>query len=171
MFLRPGEVVQFLKKYLLPGMAGADFGCGSGFFTSLLAETVGLMGKIYAIDVQEDALKETQEFLKNLQIKNVKFLHQDLEVSSGLDSNFLDFVFISQVIYQAESPKKIINEAKRILKDKGYLFILEPQPESFLFKGQKIADMETTLAMVVEEGFNLVEKKNFNDFYLLAFTK
>lgn len=173
MFLKPGEIVQFLKtkKYLLSGMVGADFGCGSGFFTSLLADAVGPAGKIYAIDVQEDVLKEAQEFLKNLQIKNVKFIHQDLEVSSGLDSNFLDFVFISQVLYQAEHPQKIISEAKRILKDNGHFFILEPQPESLLFKGQKIADAETTLAMAEEEGFKFIEKKIFNDFYLLVLIK
>ncbi|GIW65372.1 MAG: hypothetical protein KatS3mg093_351 [Candidatus Parcubacteria bacterium] len=173
MFLRPGEIIEYLKtkKYLLVGMNGADFGCGSGFFTSLLADAVSPTGKIYAIDIQEEVLKEAQEFLKNLQIKNVKFLLQDLEISSGLESNFLDFVFISQVLYQSEAPEKIIREAKRILKDNGHIFILEPQPESYLFKGQRINTIETTTAMVEQENLKFVEKKTFNDFYLLIFSK
>jgi ubiquinone/menaquinone biosynthesis C-methylase UbiE len=173
MFLRPGEIIQYLRerKYILPGMRGADFGCGSGYFTSLLAEGVGPTGKVYAIDVQEEVLKEAQEFLKNLQIKNVKFLHQDLEVSSGLDNNFLDFVFISQVLYQSEAPEKIINEAKRILKDNGYVFILEAQPGSYLFKGQKINTIETISALAEKANLKFVDKKIFNDFYLVVFSK
>ncbi|MCS7200921.1 MAG: class I SAM-dependent methyltransferase [Patescibacteria group bacterium] len=173
MFLKPGEVIQYLKsrKYLLTGMNGADFGCGSGFFTSLLADAVAPTGKVYAIDVQEDVLKEAQELLKNLQIKNVKFLLQDLEISSGLENEFLDFVFISQVLYQSDAPEKIVREARRILKKDGHLFVIEPQPESYLFRGQQIADAETTTNLIKNENFQLVEEKNFNDFYLLVFIK
>jgi ubiquinone/menaquinone biosynthesis C-methylase UbiE len=134
MFLRPGEIVQHLrdKKYVLQGMKGADFGCGTGYFTALLAEEVGAEGRIYAIDVDEEAIKEAQEFISQFGLRNVKFLHQDLEINSGLENNSLDFVFISQVLYQSDEPQKIISEAKRVLKEKGYLIVLEPQKRKSL---------------------------------------
>jgi ubiquinone/menaquinone biosynthesis C-methylase UbiE len=114
MFLRPGEIVQHLrdKKYILPGMKGADFGCGTGYFTALLAQEVSYSGKIYAIDVDEEALKSAQEFINQFGLRNVKFLHQDLEINSGLENNFIDFVFISQVLYQSDEPQKLFLNPK-----------------------------------------------------------
>lgn len=173
MFLRPTEVIQFLreKKYILPEMKGADFGCGSGYFTSLLAKEVGINGLIYAIDVQEDALKEAQEFLKNLQIKNVKFLKQDLEISSGLVENSLDFVFISQVLYQSDQPDKIIKNAYLSLKKGGYLIILEPKESALLFQGQRVYNKDVILEHLIKENFDLVSFKEFGDYYLLVAVK
>ncbi len=169
MFLRPTIIIQELrdKKYILPGMVGADFGCGGGYFTSLLANEVGPEGKIFAIDIQEDALKEAQEFLKNLGIKNVKFLKEDLEVSSGLEKESLDFVFISQVLYQSENPEKIIQEARNVLKKNGYLIIIEPQENSPLFSGQKVHSLEDVINILENQNIKIIEIKKISDFYLL----
>jgi ubiquinone/menaquinone biosynthesis C-methylase UbiE len=173
MFLRPGEIVQSLreKKYVLKGMKGADFGCGGGYFTSLLAKEVGPEGMIYAIDIQEDAIKEAQEFLKNLGIFNVKFLIQDLEINSGLENDSLDFVFISQVLYQSENPEKIVKEAYRVLKKDGYLIIIEPQEENFLFQGQNVYRPEKVTLILENIGFTLKEINQNNNYYLIIAQK
>ncbi len=173
MFLRPTDIIQELrmKKYLLPGMTGADFGCGGGYFTSLLANEVGPEGKIYALDVQEEVLKEAQEFLKNLNLKNVKFLRQDLEVSSGLEANSLDFVFVSQVLYQSEKPEKIIAEAQKVLKNNGYLILIEPQEKNPLFFGQKIYSLEELTNFIENQGLKIVEIKTIGEYYLFIAQK
>jgi ubiquinone/menaquinone biosynthesis C-methylase UbiE len=168
MFLRPGEIVQHLrdKKYVLQGMKGADFGCGSGYFTALLAQEVGHSGKIYAIDIDEEALKSTQELIDQFGLRNVKFLHQDLEINSGLENNSLDFVFISQVLYQSDEPQKIISEAKRVLKDKGYLIVLEPQKENPLFTGQRVHNFQDIVNLMEKEGFKIIEIEQSSNYYL-----
>ena len=173
MFLRPGEVIQELKdkKYVVPGMKGADFGCGGGYFTALLAQIVGSEGIIYAIDIQEDVLKEAQEFLKNLNLRNVKFLKQDLEINCGLPTNSVDFVFISQVLYQSENPDKIIQEAKRVLKNGGYLILLEPKEENYLFSGQKIHSLDDLENFLEKQGFNIIEMKEIKEYYLIVSKK
>ncbi len=173
MFLRPGEIIRKLreKKYILSGMVGADFGCGSGYFTALLAKEVAPEGKIYAIDIQEDAIKEAQEFLKNLNIFNVKFLKQDLEINPGLDRNTLDFVFISQVLYQSENPEKIIKSAWTVLKNGGYLIILEPQPENALFRGQRIYRPEEISSLLENLNFKIKEIEQSSHYYLIISQK
>jgi len=173
MFLRPGEIILHLreKKYILPSMKGADFGCGSGYFTALLAKEVGTNGKIYAIDIDEEALKSAQEFIGQLGLKNVKFLHQDLEVPAGLEQNLLDFVFISQVLYQSEVPEKIIQSAKAILKPNGYLIILEPQRENPLFAGQKIYVPQEVVSLIEKENFKIIEIDQAENYYLLVAQK
>jgi ubiquinone/menaquinone biosynthesis C-methylase UbiE len=170
MFLRPGEIVQHLrdKKYILQGMKGADFGCGTGYFTALLAQEVGHSGKIYAIDVDEDTIKSAQEFINQFGLRNVKFLHQDLEVNSGLENNSLDFVFVSQVLYQSDEPYKIISEAKRVLKEKGYLIVLEPQKENSLFAGQRVHSFQDIVDLMEKEGFKIIEIEQTSNYYLVV---
>jgi ubiquinone/menaquinone biosynthesis C-methylase UbiE len=170
MFLRPGEIVQHLrdKKYVLAGMKGADFGCGSGYFTALLAQEVGYSGKIYAIDIDEEALKSAQEFINQFGLRNVKFLHQDLETNSGLENNSIDFVFISQVLYQSDEPQKIISEAKRVLKEKGYLIVLEPQKENPLFAGQRVHNFQDIVNLMEKEGFKIIEIEQTSNYYLVV---
>lgn len=173
MFLRPSYIIEELreKKYIKPGMKGADFGCGGGYFTSLLANEVGPTGIIYAIDIQEEVLKEAQEFLKNLNLKNVKFLKNDLEKNSGLDDNSLDFVFISQVIYQSEKPENIIQEAKRVLKEDGYLILIEPEEKNYLFFGQSIYSLEELSNFLKNQKFKIIEIKTINGYYLIISQK
>jgi ubiquinone/menaquinone biosynthesis C-methylase UbiE len=170
MFLRPGEIVQHLrdKKYILQGMKGADFGCGTGYFTSLLAQEVGHLGKIYAIDIDDEVIKEAQEFIDQFGLRNVKFLHQDLEINSGLEDNSIDFVFISQVLYQSDEPYKIISEAKRVLKEKGYLIILEPQKENPLFTGQRVHNIQEVVNLIEKEGFKIIEIEQTSNYYLVV---
>ena len=170
MFLRPGEIIQHLrdKKYILTGMKGADFGCGSGYFTVLLAQSVGPSGKIYAIDIDEEVLRSAQEFIEQIGLKNVKFLHQDLEVNSSLENNSLDFVFISQVLYQSDEPQKIISEAKRVLKNKGFLIVLEPHKENPLFIGQRVHNFQEIVNLIEKEGFKIIEIEQSSDYYLIV---
>jgi len=173
MFLRPGEIIQKLKdkKYLLQGMRGADFGCGTGYFTLLLAQTVGPSGRIYAIDVDEEVLKEAQEFISQFDLRNIKFLHQDLEVDSGLEKDSLDFVFISQVLYQSDEPQKIISEAKRVLKNNGFLIVLEPQKENPLFAGQRVYNFQEIVELIEKENFKIIEIDQSSNYYLVVAQK
>jgi ubiquinone/menaquinone biosynthesis C-methylase UbiE len=173
MFLRPGEIIQHLrnKKYIFQGMQGADFGCGTGYFTSLLAQEVGSDGKIYAIDVDEEVIKEAQEFISQFGIKNVNFLCQNIEINCGLYDNILDFVFISQVLYQSSEPYKILAEAKRVLKNGGFLIILEPRKENPLFKGQKVYDLEEIVDLLKKEDFKIIETEEKNNYSLIISQK
>jgi len=173
MFLRPGDIISNLreKKYILPSMKGADFGCGSGYFTSLLAKEVGPNGRIYAIDIDDDALKSAQEFMDQLGIRNVKFLRQNLELTNSFESNLVDFVFISQALYQSDEPQKIIESAKKFLKPNGYLIILEPQGENPLFAGQRIYHPQEITALIEKENLKIVEIHQTNDYYLLIAQK
>jgi len=68
MFLKPKAIIQELSSnfFIKNGDKIAEFGCGSGYFTSLLAEKVGPEGRIFAIDILEDAINETKELIELL---------------------------------------------------------------------------------------------------------
>jgi predicted methyltransferase len=63
---------QFWKDHLKPADHVIDATCGNGKDTSVLANLVP-QGLVYAIDIQEDAIKKTRA---HVQAGNVTFLHQ-----------------------------------------------------------------------------------------------
>ena len=53
----------FILKHLHTGDVAVDFTMGNGNDTEFLSKTVGETGRIYAFDIQEDALISTREHL------------------------------------------------------------------------------------------------------------
>jgi SAM-dependent methyltransferase len=53
----------FLRERVSPGDRVADATCGNGQDTLLLAELVGDAGRVWALDIQDDALSRTRERL------------------------------------------------------------------------------------------------------------
>lgn len=128
-FINPEEILKHLD--LSPNMIAADFGCGSGGSTIPLAKKL-YDGLIYAFDVQEGPLNASKARMAGEGIKNVKFIRADLEKKNGskLADSSIDIVLIINVLFQAEDKKAILSEAKRILKQKGLLMVVDWIPNS-----------------------------------------
>jgi len=131
---RPAATGGFLNPYsivgefgLRQGMSVVDFGSGSGYFTILLAEKVGENGKVYALDVLESALDSVRSKAKAGNVDNIETIRADLEVmgGTGLPDSSQDFVLIANALFQSRKKEDIIREAKRILKDRGSLVIID----------------------------------------------
>ena len=56
----------FILRHLGEGDVAVDFTMGNGNDTAFLSQTVGAEGKVYAFDIQEDALISTRGHLKEL---------------------------------------------------------------------------------------------------------
>lgn len=74
------------------GMTVVDYGCGPGRYSVEFARLVSPDGKVYAVDVLEIALQETQKRLKENRISNVE-LKLAKEYDSGIESNEGHFLF------------------------------------------------------------------------------
>lgn len=105
----------------------ADFGAGSGHYVWPLAEQVGESGRVYAIDVQQDLLKRIHNEANKRGYKNVKIIWADLEKhnASKIADKTLDFVLISNLLFQLEDKSAVLHEAKRILKPSGKLALID----------------------------------------------
>lgn len=124
-FVRPEEVVKNFG--LEPGMAVADFGCGSGHYTIAAANLIGKTGTVYAIDVQKELLQAVKSHAEINNLKNIEIIWADLEAPEGshLASGSLDFVIISNILFQAENHGQIAKEAFRVLKSRGKTAAIE----------------------------------------------
>jgi ubiquinone/menaquinone biosynthesis C-methylase UbiE len=124
-FLDPASIVG--EFGVAPGMSIADFGCGSGFFTILVAQKVGPSGKVYALDIMESALDSVRLKAKAAKLDNIETIHTNLEVvgSSSLSDASQDVVLMANVLFQSDKKAEIFKEANRILKSKGRMVVID----------------------------------------------
>jgi ubiquinone/menaquinone biosynthesis C-methylase UbiE len=76
-----------------PGDSVADVGCGDGIFTVPLARAVGEKGRVYAVDIDKDALRAARKRLQEANLKNVELV-LGREGDPLLPTSALDSVFI-----------------------------------------------------------------------------
>ena len=123
--LQPSALIDALS--LRPGMHVADFGCGGGHFTFLVAKKVGEDAKVYALDVQSTPLEMINERIRVQDLANIQTIRANLEIPRGstLDDASQDMVLMANVLFQSPKKADIIKEAKRILKPAGKLVLIE----------------------------------------------
>ncbi len=100
----------------------AEFGCGTGFYTQVLADKAD---SVIATDVSPGMLEVAKS---QINTTNVTFQAEDCQMTS-LPNGVFDTVFISLVIHFTE-PDKTLAEIHRILKPGGTLIIANLDPQA-----------------------------------------
>lgn len=154
-FAHPASNIAALN--VTPGMVVADFGAGSGAYVLALAEALTETGKVYAIDVQKDLLRRIHNETHKRGYKNVHIIWGDLEKEHGtkLSDQTCDLVLISNLLFQLENKEQVLREARRILRPRGHLAIIDWQ-ESYGGMGPikgHVVDKNTALAFAEHIGF------------------
>ena len=105
----------------------ADFGSGHGYYAIALGELVGNEGKVFAIDIQKSALDVIRAQARADHLLQIEPIWADLEVPNGskIKTGSLDFVVISDILYQSGQKEVILEEASRILKPMGRIAVIE----------------------------------------------
>lgn len=128
-FLSPQKIIDDIG-IVDGGMSIADFGCGHGYFSLLLAKRVGSDGKIFALDVVPEALKAIESRMKLEGIQNIEMKRCNLEKEkgSGLLDASCDVVWLANLLFQTEDDEVVIKEVKRVLKQKGIAVFIDWRP-------------------------------------------
>ncbi len=132
---------------ITPGQKVADFGSGAGHYALPISTILGSGGKIICIDIQ----KENLIALKNKAIKegreNLEVIVGDIEKVGGthLKDEAMDGVVFSNLLFQLTDKVGAINEAKRILKPGGKIYVVEWSDTS-LMSGMKFNDQKMILS-------------------------
>ncbi len=112
---------------LREGMKVADLGSGSGHYTLAASGIVGSTGRVYAIDIQEDILKNVQNAAHSAGRRNIETIWGNFEKAGGtkLRDHSVDAIILSNVLFQLEHVEEAIHEIKRILKPQGILLVTD----------------------------------------------
>ena len=104
----------------------ADLGAGTGFY-SVAAGHLVPKGKVYAVEIIKDFLATLRNKVKEAHLNNVEALWGNIEKDGGtsIGDNVADAVIASNVLFQVADKEKFIKEAKRILKPKGKVLLID----------------------------------------------
>ena len=154
-FLNPEKILQQLE--LTKGMIAADFGSGSGGWAIPLAKKLE-EGKIYAIDILEEPLSALRLKIKTGKIFNVEAVKSNVEKTSKLISNSCDLVLMTNLLFEVEDKKKVLEEGKRVLRKGGKILIVDWKEGVSLGPQKKVLPEE--IKKVAKE-LNLETEKEF----------
>lgn len=139
----------------------ADVGAGSGFYTFKIAERVP-DGKVYAVEIQDDAIAYLQQKSKDLKLNNVAVV-KGSATGPNLPKQAIDLVIMVDVYHELEHPKAFLEAIKVALKPGGKLLLLEYKAEDPNVRIK--AEHKMSVAQVQRElgasGYHLVQRGDF----------
>ena len=161
-----------------PGEIVGDVGCGSGYFTYKFANIVGPSGKIYATEINKDALSYVESMRERYDLNIVPVvsaLNDSKLPFDQFDKIFMCSMYHAVYVASIEFVKDgFIDSIKKALKNDGKLIIVDNEittegvPD---YHGSAI-DRRLIISQLSNYGFKLIDQKQFiPQRYILIFQK
>jgi SAM-dependent methyltransferase len=107
--------------HLLPPMVVADLGCGEGYLT---IEAAAWAKRVIAVDRSPEVLRRARALARKRGVRNIVWKQGEIERVPVGDGE-VDLVLLSQALHHAADPERALVEARRILRPKGRLLVLD----------------------------------------------
>jgi precorrin-6B methylase 2 len=139
----------------------ADIGAGSGFYTFKVCDKVP-QGRVYAVEIQDDAVNFLKNKVGQLDIKNVTVV-KGKEQSPQLPENTIDLAFMVDVYHELLYPQEMLQSIKKSLKPHGKLLLIEYRAEDPKVEIKALHKMSVKQVRKELEanGFKLIEDGEF----------
>lgn len=123
---------RILKKWselglVQEGQYFLDFGCGTGDFAIPAARIVGTQGKVFALDCNTKQLKIIDKKARKAGITNIKTILSERQ--TNLPDESIDIVWMCDVLHEIRDKREVLEEAHRLLKNRGALIIYDSLKE------------------------------------------
>ena len=102
----------------------ADIGAGDGRVAIPMAKFLH-DGRVLAVDIDKDKVATLRETVKTANLSNVEASVVIEGERLPIENESVDGVMLSVVLHHADDPAFILSEARRILKDNGWLAVME----------------------------------------------
>lgn len=122
----PGAILSAIG--LGPDQVFVDLGCGEGFFAVPAAKLVGEQGRVYAVDINAEAIERLLDTAGNEHLDNLV-----VQTGEGEDTVFCeacaDIVFFGIDLHDFRDPSSVLRNARRMIKPAGKLIDLDWKKE------------------------------------------
>ena len=170
---KPAQVIEALK--LKPGMAVADLGSGSGYFTRRFVEAVTETGMVYAVDVEPEMLAYAKENVIHMHIAYTAEFILAQPDNPKLPFESVDLLFTCNTIHHLEDRSKYFRNLASSLKPGARISIIDFYPDDrsgeLGFPKHHLVSRETIVKELTVAGYRLDREHNFLPRqYFLEFT-
>ena len=167
-YLNPPRIIETMK--IRPGMDILDIGAGTGLFTFYFAEALKGKGRLFATDVDPNAVEHIKKEAERSGYSNI---YPVLVKGEGLDPFYkkdsFDIIFMCEVYLCLQHPEDYFRELRPSLKKDGRLYIISLPESSFLYFNEiEFGDFKGVIRVLASEGrsFPVFQrlKKELRDF-------
>ena len=107
-----------------PGKNVADIGAGSGWFTVRAARRVTESGKVYAVDINPEAIRHIQERAQKEDLRNVQAV-LGKEDSPQLPDDSIDAVLLLKTYHEVAKPVELLRNLRTALRPGARVGIID----------------------------------------------
>ena len=170
---KPSQVIEALR--VKPGMAVADLGSGSGYFTRRFVEAVTDTGMVYAIDVEPEMLAYAKDSIVHMHVPYTAEFILARPDSTKLPFESVDLLFVSNTIHHLENRSKYFSDLRSSLKPGARVAIIDfyhdERSGELGFPKHHLVSRETIVKELTDAGYRLDREHNFLPRqYFLEFT-
>lgn len=116
---------KMLNGWLSSGQTAIDLGCGMGYFSIAMAQRVGEMGQVIAVDVQDKMLQAVQRRAMHADLQSRIRLHRCQPETLNLHES-ADFILAFWMVHEVPDTLRFLEEVRALLKPTGHFLLVEP---------------------------------------------
>lgn len=143
---------------LRENMTAVDLGSGSGGWAIPLAKELE-GGRVIAVDILEEPLSALRARAKMEKILNIETVLADAEKGTDIFESSADLVLMTNLLFQCEDRKKVLEEGKRMIKKSGKILVIDWNPNASMGPAEGRISQEEVKEIAKEIG--LEAKKEF----------
>lgn len=110
------------------GQTIIDYGCGPGRYVPMVSGLIGSQGKLYAADIQLQAISEVRELCRKNNLDNVEAVLV-INYSCPVKDSSADIIYCFDVFHRIKNPAALFTEFHRLIKKDGVLIMDEGHPK------------------------------------------
>jgi predicted methyltransferase len=172
-YARRHDVLQALQ--LKPGMDIADVGAGTGFYSLLFASQVAPKGKVYAVDVTEDFIRNIDRRAAENNLGNIVTV-LSAQNDTRLETASVDMAFVCNTYHHFEYPQTMLASMRDALRPGGSLIIIDYRKQPGISSGWVMSHVRAGKQKVIDEiekaGFKLqADSELLRENFFLRFVK
>ena len=152
--LQVERVMDVLK--IVEGKSVADIGAGSGWFTVRAAKRVGAKGRVFAVDISEDAIKHINERKQKENLPNIETV-LGKEDNPLLPKKKVDAVLILKTYHEIAQPVRLMKNLLPSLRKDVLIGIIDRNGDD----DSHGINRETVIEEMKRAGFSLKQEYDF----------
>ena len=160
----PERVLDLLA--VASGSAVADVGAGGGYFTERLAERVGRAGRVIAIDVDPDAVRQLRTRFPARRFPAVA-VHAGTAADPGLGTGTIDAALLVDVYHELRDAPAMLMALRRALRPGGRLVVVD-RPAAEYDPAQHAIPEARVVGEAETAGFRLRERADLTRQFALV---